>query len=78
VPTFDWQLIVALAAVIGAATFLIVRGLRLVRGARKPACGSCGSCAAAPADQAAQAAGFVPLESLVRENGQQKIPGGTP
>ena len=67
-PTFDWQLILALAAVIGAAAFLVVRGLRLVRGGKKPACSSCGSCPTAPADQAAShSAGFVPLDSLVHK-----------
>jgi len=69
VPTFDWQWILALAAVIGAAAFLVIRGLRLVRGGKKPACGSCGSCPATPADQAAsQSTGFVPLDSLVHKD----------
>ena len=63
-PAFDWQLIVALAVVAGAAAFLIVRGLRLLHSGKKPACGSCGSCSAPPNDKASQP-GFVPLETLV-------------
>jgi hypothetical protein len=70
VPAFDWQLIVALAAVAGAAGFLIRRGLTLLRSGKKskPACGSCGSCATAPSAPPTASTGFVPLESLVRDD----------
>jgi len=78
VPVFDLQIIVVVVAVAGAAAFLIGRGVRLLRGSKKPACGSCGSCPAAPDAQSTSSAGFVPLESLVREDRQQKVPGGTP
>ena len=67
-PWFDWQLIVALAAVSGAAAFLIVRGLKLLWSGKKSACGSCGSCNAAPENQASQSGGFIPLETLVRDD----------
>jgi hypothetical protein len=62
-------MIVVVAVVAGAAAFLIVRGVRLLWGSKKPVCGSCGSCPAAPNDQASQPPGFVPLETLRREGG---------
>jgi hypothetical protein len=70
VPAFDWQLIVTLAAVAGAAAFLVCRGLTLLRSGKKskPACGSCGSCATAPSAAATTSTGFVPLETLVRDD----------
>jgi hypothetical protein len=70
VPPFDWQLIVALAAVAGAGWFLVRRGLTLLRSGKnsKPACGSCGSCATAPGTPPTASTGFVPLESLVRDD----------
>ena len=69
-PGFDWQLIVALAAVAGAAAFLVRRGVMLLRSGKKskPACGSCGSCAATSNTAATSPAGFVPLETLVRKD----------
>ena len=71
-PIFDWQLIVALLAVVAAAWFLIRRGLKLLRTGKKsdPSCGSCGSCAAAPNAPATPSDAFVPLEALVREEGK--------
>ncbi|MGE5194086.1 MAG: hypothetical protein ACM3U2_16445 [Deltaproteobacteria bacterium] len=69
-PTFDWQLSVALFAVAAAASFLIRRGLTMLRAGKKSAaaCGSCGSCAATTnAPTARQSASFVPLETLTRD-----------
>lgn len=68
-PTFDWQLIVALLALTGAVWFLVRRGLKLFRTGPKGggACGSCGSCAASP-PAAGSPPAFVPLESLAVQN----------
>jgi hypothetical protein len=65
-PNLDWQLVVALLAIAGAAAFLIHRGLRLLRTGRRAsgACGTCGSCPAEPKDNVGRPTAFVPLESL--------------
>jgi len=64
-PTFDWQLIVALLAVAAAAAFLIRRTLRLFQAENKSgrACNSCAACPAAPNSSAHSSASFIPLES---------------
>ena len=63
-PTFDWQLIVALLAVAAAASFLVRRALSLLQSGDKAggACGSCGSCSTKTS--AGSPTPFIPLESL--------------
>jgi hypothetical protein len=65
-PSFDWQLIVALLAVAGAGWFLARRALNSIWPAKKDgsACGSCGSCAGGQNATRGSNAAFVPLESL--------------
>jgi hypothetical protein len=69
-PDINWQLIVVLAAVAGAACFLIHRGLKSMRSGKQSAtpCGSCRSCAPPPDATAAPPTAFVPLESLTRND----------
>jgi len=66
-PHPDWQLIVALLAIAGAAWFLIRRGTKRLRNAGKAsdgACGACDSCHGARNSGGDFATGFVLLESL--------------
>jgi hypothetical protein len=65
-PTFDWQLIVALLAMASAACVLIRRAMKLFRAGKKAgsACGSCGSCAAGPIVADGTPMEFIPLEKL--------------
>ena len=81
----DWQLIVALLAVAGAAWFLVRRGMALLQRGKKAGrgdCGSCGSCAAGPSAASGAPAQFVPLDSLMLKNDrqphEQPIPGERP
>jgi hypothetical protein len=62
----EWQSIVALLAVAGAAWFLVRRGLAIVRSGTKPgsACGSCGSCVSGKS--AATETKLVSLENFAR------------
>jgi hypothetical protein len=44
--TLDWQNTLALAAVLGAAMYLVRAGWNVARRGRASGCGSCSSCAA--------------------------------
>ena len=72
--TFDWQLVVAILAIAGAAGFLIRRGLRLVRAGKGAggACGTCGSCPTESDGAVSRSTAFVPLESLVVPKGTER------
>jgi hypothetical protein len=65
-PTFDWQLIVALLAVAAAASFLARRAVSLLQSGGKAGgvCGSCGSCSTALKSSTDSSTSFIPLESL--------------
>jgi hypothetical protein len=69
----DWQSIVGLLAVAGAAWFLVRRGLAVFRSGTKPgsACGSCGSCTSR--ESAAPETRLVsPLQNFTRTPQQDK------
>lgn len=68
-PPFDWQLIVVLALIAGAAFVVARRVWQLIRPASSGqgigACGSCGNCGASSETPAATRRGaFVPVDSL--------------
>jgi hypothetical protein len=69
-PRFDWQLIVVILTLSGAAAYLVRRGMNMFRADREHAsgagsCGSCGSCSSGAEVAGDSTTGFVPLEDLV-------------
>jgi hypothetical protein len=72
-PRFDWQLIVALLAVAGAAWFLFRRMFKTLQTGKKTdsTCGSCGSCATRSNPATTPHSTFVPLETLTRDKARE-------
>ena len=68
-PKFDWQLIVVILALAGAASYVVRRGMNTFLSRRQSAagagsCGSCGSCSSSTKPTGNSTTGFVPLENL--------------
>jgi hypothetical protein len=71
-PQFDWQLIVVILTLAGAALYLARRGMKTFRSSRQGAsgggsCGSCGSCNSSEKVAGNSTTGFVPLEDLMSD-----------
>jgi hypothetical protein len=73
-PSFDWQSVVALLAVAGAAWFLARRALAVLRAGTKPgsACGSCDSCAASNSAPSRAPSALVSIEEFVTHEDQKE------
>ena len=74
-PEFDWQLIVVILALAGAASYVVRRGMKTFRSRRQSAagagsCGSCGSCSSSAKPSGNSTTGFVPLEDLTSNDGR--------